>query len=436
MQSLSLKILVAHFFALNNILWLAGVGNCLHAQDDSRQSTANGTILLAPAGGSDSENGINELVEMLRDSRFAVREQAAVELLSFGSVAVEALNEIPADWPRDARRQAALLLAEIENRVLTKQAREFLVDPDSNQSHGLPAWDVFRAIVGNSRCSKLLFLEMVKSEHTLLQHIEKLHQLRVAGDEGSQSISDLSVQISRLSSVLYPRIFRGTNTGVGESTALLLAVTMLDSTAPIEANQLLYSAVQLSFFGYLSKPGYRQCLQKLLALWVPKTHDEIAPDIMRIAFELDLPAVLPIARRHLDSAFDRYSRESAVFCIGKFGDVTDVAALLKMTSDTTIVHEFNESAQGIEETSATPPGLQGMPVVDTVRKVVRIGDLAAAAAMVLMKQDLKQYFPRFSREGFFSRSVAGLAVLEEDSELRSEAIKAWVQAQLAKTLES
>ena len=115
----------------------------------------------------------------------------------------------------------------------------------------------------------------------------------------------------------------------------------------------------IEYFGYLDKPGYRQCLQRLLSHWIPKTQEEAAPEVMRVAFELDLPEVLPSARRHLSERFDRYTRENALMCIGKFGDLNDLSELLRLASDTTIVHEFSDSSFGFEESSGAPPGLPG-----------------------------------------------------------------------------
>lgn len=417
-EFMSIHFFKKHFYlAAFTALWAGSVSQSnvsAQVEDSSPSSSAIEAI-----------EAIDTLIETLRHSQFEVREKAAVSLLQYGTLALEPLQQIPVSWSREARERATTVLEEIEKRHLIRRSREFLVDPDVNQAHGLPSWDAFREFAGDSRNSKLLFLEMIKSQYLIAQRIESLHQRRLVSGETSTLQSDLAEQAARQSAVLNPRFYQGTNMSVGDSVAMLLVVAMLDNTAPIEINKLIHTAVQLNIFGYLDKPGYRQCLQRLLSHWIPKTQEEAAPEVMRIAFELDLPEVLPIARRHLSERFDRYTRENALMCIGKFGDLNDLSELLRLASDTTIVHEFSDSSFGFEESSGAPPGLPGNLEASSSRKVIRINDIAAAAGMVLLDQDLEGVFPLFSREQFLSKRISGLAVEQGEADSRTEAIKSW-----------
>jgi HEAT repeat protein len=379
---------------------------------------------------------VESLIDSLADPSFEVRDRSARALLEIGTPAMEFLERIPESMPKDVRQNAAAVKAEIEKRHLIQRSRDFLLDPDSSQSHGLPAWQAFRLAVGESRSSKLLFLELIKAQYPLAQQIEDLHRRRARGDDLVDHQDKLALQLAQRAAVLHPRIFRGTSNSIGDSTALLLAASMLDATAPVEVNQVIHSTIQLSFFGYLNKPGYRQCLEKLISLWIPRAHDELAPETMRIAFELNLPVALPIARRHLSKTFDKHTREHAIFCIGKFGDSSDVVELLKLSQDTTVVHEFSDHSRGFEESMVPPPGLAPNAVPQIPRKVVRINDMASAAAMLLLQQDFRQLFPEFSREDFLSRVLTNLSVSQENTEARNEAVKAWALEQLARAIES
>jgi hypothetical protein len=234
---------------------------------------------------------------------------------------------------------------------------------------------------------------------------------------------------------LWPMVFRGTGVGIGDSTAMLLGVSMLDSTAPVEVSELIHSSVQLGFFGYLNRAGYRNCLKVLLANWIPKTHDALAPEVMRIAFDLDLEIILPIAEKHLAASFDKTTREFAIFCIAKFGQPSNVPELLKFIGDTTVVYEFDDTSGGIIASRRAPPGIPVDAAVQFPHKLVRINDLAAAAAMILLNEDPSKVFPRITKEQFLQRSLTGLAVDEEDVELRNYEISAWAAEHLSDSLD-
>jgi HEAT repeat protein len=405
------------------------------------QSESSGEALVNALASENSqafEAEVRELVDSLADPRFEVRERSALALLDLGPPALSVLQQLPEAMPREIRQRVSAVKSEIEKRHLVQRSRDFLLDPVSSHSHGLPAWDAFREAVGESRSSKLLYLELIRAQYPLAQQVEALYQLRGSQDDRSALQLELSQQIARRATELYPRIFRGTASGIGDSLALMLAASMLDSEtpAPVEVNQLIHATIQLSFFGYLNRPGYRQCLVKLIALWIPKAHDELAPEIMRIAFDLDLPIALPIARRHLAATFDKHNREQAILCIGKFGDATDVPELLKLSKDTTVIHEFTDSSRGFEESMVPPPGLPLNPLPQVPRKLVRINDLATAAAMLLMQQDPRHLFPDFSKEDFLAKFLPDLAIGQESMEARNEAIKAWAREQAARSIES
>ena len=163
---------------------------------------------------------------------------------------------------------------------------------------------------------------------------------------------------------------------------------------------------------------------------IPKTHEALAPEVMRIAYDLDLPVILPIAAA-LSKIHDKMTREYALFCLAKFGDAQDIPELLKLISDDTIVHEFDDNTAGITIMRVAPPGIPADPVTQIPHKLVRINDLAAATAMILLDEDPRQLFPRYTRELFFSRSLSPLAVEESEVGERNEKLKAWAASHYA-----
>lgn len=376
---------------------------------------------------------IQPLMEALEHGGFEKRERAAASIMRLGPAAIGPLQEmIGPDHSREVRDRSAVILKEIEQRLLQETSQAFLSDPDPTQSHGLPAWRYFEQQLGGTRVSKLLYLELLKSQFRLAELIESVD--RATADPESEAVDrlqrDLRDAMRDEAVTLWPLIFRGSGVGIGDSAAMMLGVMILDRPIPMEVSQIIHSSVQLGFFGYINRGGYRNALKHLLAGWIPKAHEAMAPEVMRIAFDMDIDAILPIARKHLSKSFDKTTREHAIFCMAKFGSASDVSDLLLLHDDTTIVYEFDDTSGGITVSRVPPPGLPGDTVFQYPHKLVRVNDLAIAAAMILLNEDPKTIFPRFSEELFFNRSLTSLAVDEENADLRTAQLKAWAAERL------
>ncbi|MBX3423277.1 MAG: hypothetical protein KF752_17095 [Pirellulaceae bacterium] len=372
---------------------------------------------------------VQRLMESLGDTSFEVRERAASELLRKGSVALAVLQRLPLSemslLSKEARQRTLSIRSELEKHQFVTAAHAFLLDVDDQVDHGLPAWKVYRDVVGSSPTSKLLYLEMLKTQYQLAQQVDLVYRTVSEDGDATSPRRELVQQMTAQAEQLIPRMYRGAGVSIGDSAALMLGLSMLEHTAPVEVSQLIHSTAQLNFFGYLVRPGYRLCLQRLLACWIPRAHDALAPEVMRIAFEQDIHNVLPIARRHLSNRYDKMTRERAMLCLAKFGERSDVPALLALIEDATVVYEFDEIRGDITKSSDPPPGLAQEPAVQTGKQVIRINDIAAATAMILLQQNPQQLFPAFSKDAFFIRSLAPLAVESTAIEDRDRAIQAW-----------
>lgn len=375
-------------------------------------------------------SAVTELIQQLDSSNFEVRERAAAELLLAGPDALAQLKQFSADSSKELQQRAMSVTHEIERQLFIVKSRSFLTDHDVANDHGLPGWQLFRSLTGGSRVSKLLFLEMLKNQYPLAQQIQAIHHQRLLGGETANLQQQLTQDASMQAEQLLRKLYRGAEVGVGDGVALLLTTALMDGTVPVEISHFVLSTINKNMFEYLRRPGYKVCLQQLLACWIPKTHDGFAQEAMRVAYDLELAVVLPIARRHLSDSFDRITREYAIFCLAKFGDATDIAKLLSLTSDETVVHELDDRSGDFVSSRVAPPGLAQETQPPLSQKLVRINDLAAAAAMILLNEDPGHVFPSMTKESFLGRTSVGIAVDRELAEQRTQQIKNWATSRM------
>lgn len=402
------------------------------------------TCMFLPTVAAQEElptRAIEELIVQLESNSFVERERATAALIEIGEPAVEKVARIPASAPFEVRRRGAVVEQKVAERIFEQRSRKFLLDLDPAQSYDLPAWNAFRDLVGSTRTSKLLFLEMLKHDRDLATLVEaydasKRASTGVGGVGGvgeretkQQAVHELAI---RKAEQLQFRLFTLPTPEIGESLSILFAGAVLDDMAPVEVSRVISGVSQMSFHGYLRKQGYRECIKKLLSAWLPKTHAAMAPEAMRLSLSLELPVVAPIARQHIKKNFDVNTRALAFQCLAKFGEASDVPLLLGYCDETTIVEQFSESASGITVMQGAPPGIPFIPgqenPLELNNRVVRINDLAAVSAMLLLKEDPLTIFPNYSHEKTQLIYTHDLAVSEDKSPDQVAKIQAWAQA--------
>jgi hypothetical protein len=389
---------------------------------------------------TDSKNNtattaVSELLTQLGHSEFAVRERATSQILDMGPPAIQALQEMPLGLSKEARHRVALLLDLLEQKRLKEISQSFLVDANNSNAYGLPGWHTFRDLVGANRNVKLLFLEVLKSHSEIALQVEQIDKLRKSQLSTVDQEAKLSSHCAMQSGRLLDKLHRRGGLEIGDSVAMLFAASTMEGTVPFEVSELIRSMSRLEFAGALNRPGYRPSMLQLLGQWIPKSPESMAPDVMELGRKLDLKQVLPISRRHISKSFDLYTREQAIYCLVQFGDLSDVDELLKYADEGTVIHQYEDITNDnnpIIETSVAPPGTKpnAFRANSPVQKLVRVNDLAVAAAMMLKKEDPRQVFPNFSTndQSIRWRSVA---VLETEQKLRDDAIHTWI-AQLSR----
>ena len=374
---------------------------------------------------------VAELIQQLASPEFSLREQATADLLALGEAAIKQLRTPPTGLTFEARTRCQRIESKISTELFALRSRQFLLDSDGQHNHGLVGWEQFREIVGTTRTSKLLFLEMLEADSELVQLIVTVHS-----DKGSQakSFEQLTERLVTTADELHSRLYTHVPPKLGEYVGLLYAAVTMPEPPPIEVNRTLFSACQFSFGGYLHKVGYEDCLKRLLSGWIPRTHDGMASDAIRLAHGLALPVAAPIARTRLSANFDVATRSAAFQYLAFYGQASDLPALLEYADDATVVEEYSDLESDIAVARVAPPGIPFVPpAVDEERKTplhtVWVSDLAAVAAMLVLGDDPSRVFPRYSGQLEGKLILHELAVSAEDAPKQSAAIQAWVRKQ-------
>jgi hypothetical protein len=365
---------------------------------------------------------VASLIADLGDAAFAKRERASTELLAIGEDALAQLRALPDSSSFEMRYRAELVRARIEKEKFTRLSNSFLLDLDPNHSYGLPAWSAYRDVVGASRTSKLLFLEMLREQPEVAQLIENASHAQAP--QAAQTV--LATVASHQAAQVRESLYLILDPKIGDVVGMLLAAATLDMQTPVEISDVIVSNERRSFGSNIQKQGYGTCLRKLMAAWIPKTHDSLAPTVMDIALRYDLAEGVDIARKHLTANFDNDTRKIAFYCLARFGNETDVASLLPLLDDEAVVDEFdrNLGGAGIDVSNAAPPGIQG-DAAARENVVVRVNDLALVTIMILSNEDPLLVFPRFEPHPQFGFFVHALACPSELAEDRKQRIEQW-----------
>ncbi len=412
-----------------------------------------------------------QLIEQLGAAKFQTREQATAELLSQGERVLPLLRSVAASAPYEVRHRAGLIAQQIEDDKFLALSNSFLLDLDAEKSYGLPSWNRYRQLVGSSRTSKLLFLDMIRQQPEVARLIElagpaapsvkqtaadAVQPTATQSSAGGKPVAGSAAALRALETIasmeavrLREDLFSYRETKLGDAVAMLMVAATLPTQTPVEISDIISISERRSFEGSIHKDGYKNCLRKLLAAWLPKTHIAMAPAAMTCALEHDLAEGASIARRCLTANFDNDTRTLAFYCLARFGDETDVSPLAAWLDDRTVVEEFARSAiegrrsdsddSGFHESDSAPPGALPGVLPQTPRPnnfVVRISDLALVTSMVLLGENPQSIYPRFeehSKSGFFIHSLAGPA---EATAEQQQLIQQWKQQHLALRSES
>jgi len=386
-----------------------------------------------PTAANKATDEIASLVERLGDPLFATREEANRKLLEIGAPAIPLLRAAERHSFLEVRERAGRIREEIDKVVFENVIKRFITDGESKQSYGLPAWNQFSAIAGDSRTSKLLFVMMLRNQLELAHFVEAAGRAKGSAAAVAASAA-LEARMALEAERLRNRNYRGQLPEVGDTVGLLVACSMFDQSVSIEVNEMIYTSLYRgTHIEYFTKAGYGRCMRALAGSWIPKTQASLANDVLSIAMQRSIPEGAIVARRHLDRATDYETRVRALQCLAKFGNETDIENIAKLLSEETVIYEFTARKgqglprDGIQVENMPPPGFKQPVIPDAITMIVRMSDLALAVCLRLGAEDVANVFPNYEPNDQDGIQLMDIAFAADEQQQHKQAISKWMR---------
>lgn len=376
------------------------------------------TAMAEGPGTADVQN----LIAQLGDTKFAARKSAADKLARIGLPAYQALEDATRDGDREIRYRAEKILSVIRQNDLNRRLTIFLASLESPEDRTLPSWSRFKAAHGNSAATRSLFVEMQRAEGELLAqlHNEPRQATELLGKKALEYASDLnrlnrekgSLSLGQIAAVLFvagePDVKPSSNT-----VALLLQL----GTQP--AIQGVVAPGNTADKQTVEKAAMTR---KLLGSVIARAEDAAAQQAVRLAAIYDLKEGLIPALKMLEAPGRiRFTIQQAMLLVVKYGDESHLPSLEKLFTDNTLLSTSSSGG---------------------VRREIQVRDSALAAAVLMTKQELKDYFDLPSNlnlqqggAGTNLQSTAYLMAGFPNDESRIKSFKRWEVFKVKKAAE-
>jgi hypothetical protein len=308
---------------------------------------------------------ISRLIADLGSIEYTVREAASEELAQIGLPAFAALQSAANHPDREVRYRAQRVLGIIRRHDVERRLEAFLSGKDGSDDYPLPGWTRFSKTYGEGPEQRKLFVDMQRADGELLRAIEENPRkaeetltARMAQAEQTLQLGAQSISFSQVVASLF--------------VAAEPDVSLRGRPLSVLFSQCFQPSVREAIDG----AGRREMPRKMLGAIISRADDMTAFQAMSVAAQFKLPEGIVPATRILkahDGARTAALTQHALITIARLGDASHLPLVEsdKLLHDSSQVAKFNEN-----ETTYT----------------MEVRDVALATAVVLHKQDLRDYF--------------------------------------------
>jgi hypothetical protein len=343
------------------------------------------------------------LVSQLGSEDFTAREAASEELTAIGLPAFTALEAAGEHPDREVRYRALRILSHIRELDLQRRLESFLSGDEADDEYPLPGWNRFQKVYGDSSRSRQQFVEMQRADAEVLRAIE----------EGPRSASELLAQRT-LEQQQAMQTGGRPQLSFGQAASLLFVAAEDDVTMSTQTMQMVFNLCsQPVIRDVLSSPDKKEIPRKMIGSLVRRSEDYAMTQAMMLSIQYEMEEGLVPATKILKNPVNRvpYMSQYALMTVAKLGSDTHLPLVESLLEDQSVVTKMqNEKKVTIE---------------------VQVRDAALATAVLLTKQEVKDYFP--ARDGqplttdpqqlFFNPRAIGF----ENDEERGKVHKKWTE---------
>lgn len=277
---------------------------------------------------NDSFPDLGKLIDQLGDTRYPVRQQASVKLLSLGYQARPALMASMKSLDLEVRLQVRRLVASIDEQSFLVQLDAFVTGEIPIDEKEFPAWSDFCELAGIGQTSRRLFAEMQKTEHQLLKiYVETPAK---AGD-ALWSRCD-HIQRSRNLRPVYRE-----ELSPGRIAALLLVASDQTIIGREKSAAYLNTFCNQEPVRRALSGEYQRAMRAVLGAWIGSANAHSVYHALRLALRFNLDAGLipseQILIHHAQS--QKNMLQYALLTIGKLGDARHIPMVEKLLGEET-----------------------------------------------------------------------------------------------------
>lgn len=315
--------------------------------------------------GPEAELPSPALVEQLGNDSYELRERAREELARREYDAEEAIRVGLKSDDLEVRYHCERLLVDIREQVIQRQLDKFVDAAGTDEAFDFPAWKSLTDVLGDTRESRALYVEMYRAEpETLKAFVNDKESL---GDHITARAQLL--QRNNRGQFLQPAL------AVGNVAAMLFAGCSQDLELGQGPNSQIYQlCYQQVFRDAIQSSEKSALLKKLLARFVDHTNDYSAYQGLNLLQQHNMhQEALGTAERLLDAEgriAQPHIKQMSILILAKSGNADYMPRIEKLLDDKSICSQTN---------------------INKVMYKTEIRDVALFALLHLSKQEPKEY---------------------------------------------
>ena len=349
------------------------------------------------------------LVRQLGDDAYQVRQQALQQLSELGLKAQDALMAGLKDSDPQVRRQCRWILSDVMEGEFQQRVQAFLADTEDKQPHRIPGWERFREVIGKDADARKLFVEMLKSERSL---IESLAAGPAAAGEG------LTLRLRQLMLAMQspdPKVRKVPSLGTVAALLFVLSDPKVEPPNQNEDSYLQNFIQQGDFQKALTEGPFKPGVRKLVGQWMlrPGSDNNLYMKF-HLTIQYDLkeglePAIRILRDRQANRA---HFRIQAMGIVAKMGGKEYAGLLDSLLDDKTDLFNGQIAPNKTVKVQIRDVAL-GWLIHLTDQDHAQYGMDGAKNDFEQVKKNAKHYQPNYVQMGF------------PDDAKREEAIKKW-----------
>lgn len=318
------------------------------------------------------EAAFQQALEQLASPSAQTRQAATDRLLGVDNVQLTELRRrLPTTVDPEARARIGLVISRIESTRIPVRRTQFLRQPDAVDQHLFYGWPAFRDIIGDTRKTRMIFLDLA-AQYPLLadQAFEQPEEIRKMAEQTFGMVDSRMSDMQNITTI--------------DAVAAQYAGLRLFEIDPDAINTIREARTlrMVSMFPYSQEliQTNSQALRQLTNAWLATVRFERFRGLL-VSLDFDLDSGRTLALRSL-AELPRIPNEEfghAMLTLARFGEDEDLAVIEPLIAD---------DDRLIIENVPQPDG--------TLKQVVqRRGDLALFAAISIRNALPQEYFPRF-----------------------------------------